>query len=98
MTEVDPRVYCKSLRHRYQTDQLLELRGAIELIVPDRCSRRFHLRADRATWQRIPPAIPHAAMNRGDDPALVVHAVLRHGPRDPRDYQARSIPAIVTAA
>ena len=99
IAEVDAMASDQLFCHRHQTDQLLVLRGAIDfIVVQDRRLRRIHLRADRATWLRIPPGIPHAAINRGVDPALVVNAVLRHGPRDPRDYQPRSIPAAVAAA
>jgi hypothetical protein len=47
---------------------------------------------DGATWVRLAPEVPHGAINRGRRPALVVIAVLRHGPSDPRAYQARPIP------
>lgn len=79
--------------HRRQTDQLMVLRGAIDLIVlQERRLHRITLREDEARWVRIPPGVPHGAINRGTRPALVVNAVLRHGPSDPRDYLPRRIP------
>ncbi len=80
--------------HRFQTDQLLVLRGAIDLVVlQNRCLRSIPLREDEGTWVRIPPGVPHGAINRGRMPALMVNAVLRHGPSDPRDYQPLPVPA-----
>ena len=84
--------------HRHQTDQLLVLRGAIDLVfLQNRHLHCLHLREDEATWVRIPPGVPHGAINRLRRPAVVVNAVLRHGPSDPRDYQARPIPASLLA-
>lgn len=80
--------------HRFQTDQLLVLRGAIDLVVlQNRQLRRIPLREDEATWVCIPPGVPHGAINRGRIPALLVNAVLRHGPSDPRDYRPLPVPA-----
>lgn len=85
--------------HRRQTDQLMVLRGAIDLIVLQAgVLRRITLREDEATWVRIPPGVPHGAINRGRQAAVVVNAVLRHGPRDPRDYVPRPVPAALAPA
>jgi oxalate decarboxylase/phosphoglucose isomerase-like protein (cupin superfamily) len=82
--------------HRRQTDQLMVLRGCIDLIVLQAGRlRRITLREDEATWVRIPPGVPHGAINRGRRPAVVVNAVLRHGPGDPRDYRPRPVPAFL---
>ncbi|WP_216904410.1 cupin domain-containing protein [Synechococcus sp. CCY 9618] len=80
--------------HRFQTDQLLVLRGAIDLVVlQNRRLRPIPLREGDGTWVRIPPGVPHGAINRGRIPALLVNAVLRHGPSDPRDYRPLPVPA-----
>ena len=85
--------------HRHQTDQLMVLRGSIDLIVlQEGRLRRITLREDEATWVRIPPGVPHGAINRGPRPALLVNAVLRHGPSDPRDYQPRPVPSALAGA
>ncbi|MEB3171283.1 MAG: cupin domain-containing protein [Synechococcaceae cyanobacterium] len=84
--------------HRHQTDQLMVLRGAIDLVVlQNRRLRRIPLREDEASWVRIPPGVPHGAINRGRTPAVVVNAVLRHGPSDPRDYRPRQVPQALVA-
>lgn len=79
--------------HRFQTDQLQVISGSLDLIVlQDRRLRCIHLREDEPIWLRIPPGVPHGAINRSSRPAVVVNAVLRHGASDPRDYQQRAIP------
>lgn len=90
-----PILFC----HRHQTDQLMVLRGGIDLIVlQNKRLRCISLREDEATWVRIPPGVPHGAINRATVPALVVNAVLRHRQADGRDYQPRPLPAPLSAA
>jgi hypothetical protein len=85
--------------HRRQTDQLMVLRGAIELVVLEAgVLRRITMREDEPTWVRIPPGVPHGAIHCSRQPAVVVNAVLRHGPSDPRDYLPRPIPANLAPA
>ena len=84
-----PQLFC----HRRQTDQLMVLRGSIDLIVvQDRQLYRITLREDEATWVRIPAGVPHGAINRSCEATVMVNAVLRHGPSDPRDYRPRPVP------
>ena len=90
-----PELFC----HRHQTDQLMVLRGSIDLVVLQ--NRQLHcitLREDEATWVRIPPCVPHGAINRGRTAALLVNAVVRHGCGDARDYLPRPLPRAMTAA
>jgi len=90
-----PALFC----HRHQTDQLMVLRGSIELVVlQNRCLQRITLREDEPTWVRIPPGVPHGAINRSSAPAVVVNAVLRHRPSDGRDYEPRPVPAALAEA
>ncbi|MFM9109315.1 MAG: cupin domain-containing protein [Prochlorococcaceae cyanobacterium] len=98
IAEVTPGSPRELFCHRNQTDQLMVLRGAIDLVVLEAGKlRRIRLREDEAAWVRIPPGVPHGAINRGRQPAVVVNAVLRHGPAHPRDYQPRPVPAALTA-
>lgn len=90
-----PALFC----HRHQTDQLMVLRGSIELVVvQNRQLRRITLREDEPLWVRIPPGVPHGAINRSPGTAVLVNAVLRHRPSDPRDYRPRPIPASLFTA
>lgn len=93
ITEVGTEAACELFCHRKQTDQLMVLRGAIDLMVLQEGQlRRIRLREDEAAWVRIPPGVPHGAINLGRTPAVIVNAVLRHGPHDPRDYRPRRVP------
>ena len=79
--------------HRKQTDQLLLLQGAVDLVVLH--NKQLHtiaMRVENACWVCIPPGIPHGAINRGGAPALMVNAVQRHGEPDARDYRPLPIP------
>lgn len=94
IAEVQPGPGRELFCHRFQTDQLMVLQGAIDLVVlQDRRLRCISLREGDGTWVRIPPGVPHGAINRGQRPAVVVNAVLRHGPSHASDYQPRPIPA-----
>lgn len=88
-TETSSTLFC----HRRQTDQLMVLRGSLELVWLENAQlRSITLREGEPCLVRIPPGVPHGAINRGSMPAVVVNAVLRHGPRDPRDYVPRQLP------
>ncbi|MBM5808449.1 MAG: cupin domain-containing protein [Cyanobacteria bacterium M_surface_7_m2_040] len=90
-----PELFC----HRHQTDQLMVLRGGIDLIVlQNKCLRRIPLREDEPTWVRIPPYVPHGVINRGPSTAVVVNAVLRHRVSDSREYQPRPVPTALVPA
>ncbi len=90
-----PELFC----HRHQTDQLMVLRGSIDLVVlQNRQLRCITLREDEATWVRIPPRVPHGAINRSRTPALLVNAVVRHGCSDARDYRPRPVPRALNEA
>lgn len=89
LSSEQPQLFC----HRQQTDQLMVLRGSVDLIVlQNRQLRSITLREDEVTWVRIPAGVPHGAINRSWHAAVIVNAVLRHGPRDPRDYRPRPVP------
>ncbi len=84
--------------HRRQTDQLILLRGSLELVVlEDGRLVRIPLREDEPLLVRIPPGVPHGAVNSSRHYATVVNAVLRHGPPDPRDYTPRPLPQSLRA-
>lgn len=94
IAELEPRQPFELFCHRRQTDQLILLRGCLDLVVlENRRLRRITLREDEPRLVRIPPGVPHGAINNGRRSATVVNAVLRHGPPDPRDFQARPVPA-----
>ena len=98
IAEVPPIPTTELFCHRHQTDQLMVLRGSVDLIVlQEGRLQRIILREDEASWVRIPPCVPHGAINRGRRPAVLVNAVLRHGPSDPRDYRPRPVPSALAS-
>jgi hypothetical protein len=74
--------------HRFQTDQLLVVRGRCVLVIlQNRQYQYIPLCEEQPMVVKIPPGIPHGAINLSDQPCAVVNAVLRHGPAHARDYQ-----------
>jgi dTDP-4-dehydrorhamnose 3,5-epimerase-like enzyme len=74
--------------HRFQTDQLLVVRGSFVLVVLQNRQYRYLPLSDRyPAVVTIPPGVPHGAINLSDEPSLVVNAVLRNGTPHPRDYR-----------
>lgn len=74
--------------HRNQTDQLMVVRGRLVIVVLE--NRRFrYLPLNEADCRmvRIPPGVPHGAINLSGQSCLVVNALLRHGPALERDYR-----------
>lgn len=81
--------------HRFQTDQLLVVRGSFVLVVlQNRKYQYVPLSELHPTVVKIPPGIPHGAINLSGQPCVLVNAVLRHGPANERDYRPlkQSIP------
>lgn len=73
--------------HRFQTDQLLVVRGSFVLVVLQ--NRRYHYipLSDRCPQVvTIPPGVLHGAINLSATPCLLVNAVLRHGQPHDKDY------------
>ncbi len=99
IAEVGTANNCELFCHRRQTDQLMVLRGSVDLVLLQNGGlRRIRLREDEASWVRIPPGVPHGVINHGSTPAVLVNAVLRHGPPDPRDYRPRRVPGFLIDA
>lgn len=74
--------------HHFQTDQLLVVRGSFVLVVLQNRTYQYIPLRDRCPQVvKIPPGIPHAAINPFADNCVLVNAVLRHGPSHPKDYQ-----------
>jgi len=79
--------------HHFQTDQLLVVKGSFILVtLQNRCYQYFALSDRQPQVVKIPPGIPHGAINLGTEPCLLVNAVLRHGPSHPRDYRPLARP------
>jgi mannose-6-phosphate isomerase-like protein (cupin superfamily) len=74
--------------HRYQTDQLLVVRGSFVLVVlENRRYRYIAMSEDYPQVVTVPPGVPHGAVNPNNSDCWLVNAVLRHGASYPKDYQ-----------
>ncbi|BAS57636.1 hypothetical protein NIES2135_29990 [Leptolyngbya boryana NIES-2135] len=74
--------------HRTQTDQLLVVRGSFILVVlQNRKYEYIPLSESYPQVVKIPPGVPHGAINLSDSPCVLVNAVLRHRPAIEQDYR-----------
>jgi len=74
--------------HHFQTDQLLVVRGSFVLVVlQNRQYDYIPMSESQPKIVRIPPGVPHGAINLDREPCVLVNAVLRHGKPYERDYQ-----------
>lgn len=74
--------------HRFQTDQLLVVRGQFVLVILQNRQYRYIPLSDRVpTVVKIPPGVPHGAVNLGTEDCLMVNALLRHGEPHELDYR-----------
>lgn len=74
--------------HHFQTDQLLVVQGcAVLIVLQNRQYRYIPMRGDRLEVVKIPPGVPHGAVNLSDRPCLAINSLIRHGPPHDRDYR-----------
>lgn len=88
LVQIPPAAVDNLFVHRFQTDQLLVVRGSFVLVVLQ--NRRYQyipLSEHQPVVVKIPPGIPHGAINLSSEPCLLVNAVLRHGAAHERDYR-----------
>lgn len=74
--------------HHTQTDQLLVVRGSFILVVLQ--NRRYQyipLSESQPQVVKIPPGVPHGAINLSHSPCVLVNAVLRHQASIEQDYR-----------
>ncbi|MEA5532659.1 dTDP-4-dehydrorhamnose 3,5-epimerase [Crocosphaera sp. XPORK-15E] len=79
--------------HRFQTDQLLVVRGSFILVALH--NKQYHyipLSEHKPQVITIPPGVPHGAINLSSKDCLLVNAVLRHGKAHPFDYRPMKLP------
>jgi dTDP-4-dehydrorhamnose 3,5-epimerase-like enzyme len=74
--------------HRAHTDQLLVVRGSFVLVgLQERRYQYIGLSEYLPAVVTIPPGVLHGAINLGQEPCVVVNALLRHGDQHPSDYR-----------
>ncbi len=79
--------------HRYQTDQLWVVRGsAVLAVLQNRTYQYILLTECQPTVVKIPPGIPHGAINLSSEPCIAINSIVRHGPAHERDYRPLKLP------
>lgn len=88
LVQVAPNTVDDLFVHRFQTDQLMVVRGAFVLVILKNRQYEYIPLSDRhPQLVTIPAGVPHGAINLSNESCLVVNAVLRHGTAHPKDYQ-----------
>jgi hypothetical protein len=93
LVQVPPQIVDDLFVHRFQTDQLLVVKGSFVIVILQ--NRRYQyiaLSEDYSTVITIPPGILHGAINLSTKACLLVNAVLHHGAADERDYRPMKPP------
>lgn len=93
LVEIPPHTIDDLFVHRFQTDQLLVVRGSFVLVtLENRQYRYIPLSENRPQVVTIPPGVLHGAINLSSQSCFLVNAVLRHGPMNEKDYCPRPRP------
>lgn len=93
LVEIPPHTIDDMFVHKYQTDQLMVVKGDFVLVVlHDRQYEYIHLSDRDPKVVKIPPMIPHAAIHCHEEPCLLINAVIRHGISHPYDYRPLKAP------
>ena len=88
LVKIIPKTIDHLFVHRFQTDQLLVVQGSFVLVVlQNRHYRYLSLNEQQPTVVKIPPGVPHGAINFSSQPCVMVNAVIRHGPAHELDYR-----------
>jgi len=79
--------------HKYQTDRLMVVRGSFILVILHNGKYQYIPLSDsEPKVVTIPPLVPHSAINIGDEPCMLINAVIRHGQSHPSDYRPLKAP------
>ena len=88
LVQIPPHTIDDLFVHRFQTDQLMVVKGRFVLVVLHDGVYQYLPMCDRIHQVvTIPPGVPHGAIHLGEEECVVVNALLRHGPPHERDYQ-----------
>jgi hypothetical protein len=79
--------------HKYQTDQLMAVRGNFIIIILHNGKYQYvSLSEAKPEVITIPRMVPHAAINLGFEPCMLINGVIRHGKPHPLDYRPIKAP------
>jgi uncharacterized RmlC-like cupin family protein len=93
LVQIPPQTIDDMFVHKYQTDQLMVVRGNFVLVIlHDGKYQYIPLSDSEPKVVTIPPLVPHSAVNLGSEPCMVINAVIRHGDTRPSDYRPLKAP------
>jgi uncharacterized RmlC-like cupin family protein len=93
LVQIPPNTIDDMFVHKYQTDQLMVVRGSFILIILHDGKYQYIPLSDREPKVvTIPPLVPHSAINNTDEPCMLINAVIRHGQPRPSDYRPIKAP------
>ncbi len=93
LVQVPPNTIDDMFVHKYQTDQLMVVRGSFILVILHNGKYQYIPLTDcEPKVVTIPPLVPHSAINLGDEPCMLINAVIRHGQAHPADYRPLKAP------
>ncbi len=93
LVQVPPHARDDLFVHRFQTDQLLVVRGSFVMVILQNRQYQYIPLSDRyPAVLTIPTGVLHGALSFSDEPCLLVNAILRHGPACEKDYRAITPP------
>jgi mannose-6-phosphate isomerase-like protein (cupin superfamily) len=89
LVQIRPMAADDLIVHKFQTNQLLVVRGSMVLVVLQ--NRRYEyiaLSQHQPTVVKIPPGVPHGVINLTKEPCVMVNAVLRHSPNHEPNHRS----------
>lgn len=93
LVQIPPNTIDDMFVHKYQTDQLLVVRGNFLLVILHNGKYQYIPLSDsEPKVVTIPPMVPHSAINLNDEPCMLINAVMRHGQAHPSDYRPLKAP------
>lgn len=88
MVRIEPGTIEELFVHHFQTDQLLVVKGSAVLVTLQNKHYQYILMSEsKPMVVRIPPGIPHSAINLSGKPCIAINSIVRHGPPFARDYR-----------
>jgi uncharacterized RmlC-like cupin family protein len=93
LVRIPPNTIDDMFVHKYQTDQLMVVRGNFILVILHGGKYQYiPLSESEPKVVTIPQLVPHSAINLGNEPCMVINAVIRHGGSHPWDYRPIKAP------
>jgi mannose-6-phosphate isomerase-like protein (cupin superfamily) len=93
LVQIPPQTIDDMFVHKYQTDQLMVVRGSLILVILHNGKYEYiHLNDFEPKVVTIPPSVPHSSINPSDEPCMLINAVIRHGRAHPADYRPMKAP------